>query len=101
MNRKEVEGAGKNNHVQGVCADGYKISMHTISLTLAPEGLFGGNLIAASFFFLLIFEKWILQEWRSFHLAVSGGIVKADSVYRSLGVTTLRNLHLLVSLLPR
>lgn len=50
-NRKEVEGAGTNNHVQDVCADRYKISMHTISLTLVPEGLFGGTLIAASLFF--------------------------------------------------
>lgn len=65
MKRKEVEGAGKNNHVQDVCADSYKISMHTVLLTLAPEGLFGGNLIAA-FFSLLIFaaevssKNWIL-----------------------------------------
>lgn len=49
MKRKEVEGAGKNNHVQDVCADSYKISMHAVLLTLAPEGLFGGNLIAAFF----------------------------------------------------
>lgn len=41
----------KNNHVQDVCADRHKISMHAVPLTPAPEGLFGGNLIAASFFF--------------------------------------------------
>lgn len=51
MNGKEVEGAGKNNHVWDVCADRYKISMHTISLTPAPEGRSGGNLIAVFFFF--------------------------------------------------
>lgn len=50
MKRKEVESAGKNNHVQDVCADSYKISMQAVLFTLAPEGLFGGNLIAAFFF---------------------------------------------------
>lgn len=80
--------------------------MHTFSLTPAPEGLFGGNLIADFFFFLLIFaaevssKKWILRARRTFHLAVSGGIVKADGVYRSLGVTASRNLHLLVPSSP-
>jgi len=49
VNGAEVEGADKNNHVEDVCADRYKISMHTIPLTPAPEGLFGGNLIAAFF----------------------------------------------------
>lgn len=53
-----------------------------------------GSSVAISqppFFFLLIFavevsnKKWILRAWRSFHLAVSGRIVKADSVYRSWG----------------
>ena len=82
--------------------------MHTFSLTPAPEGLFGGNLIADFFFFLflLIFaagvsrRRWILRARRTFHLAVSGGIVKADGVYRSLGVTAFRNLHLLVPSSP-
>lgn len=45
-------------------------------------------------------KKWILQVWRSFHLAVSGGIVKADCVYRPLGVAAFRNLHLLVPSSP-
>lgn len=99
VNGKGVEGAGKNNHVWDVCADRYKISMHTVPLTPAPAGLFGGNLMP---FFSLnichggIKQKWILRVCRSFHLAVSGGIVKADSVYRSLEVTAFRNLHLLV-----
>lgn len=46
VNKKGVKGVGKNNHVQDICADRYKISMHTFSFTLAPEVLLGGNLIA-------------------------------------------------------
>lgn len=66
VNGKEVEGAGKNNHVWDVCADRYKISMHTISLTPAPEGRSGGNLIAVFFFFfLLIFAAEVSNEKES------------------------------------
>lgn len=46
VNEKRVEGAGENNHIQDVCADRCKISMHTFSFTLAPEVLLGGNLTA-------------------------------------------------------
>lgn len=62
VNGEEVEGAGKNNHVLDVCADRYKISMHTVSLTSAPEGLFESNLIAAFFFPPNICRRRIKQK---------------------------------------
>lgn len=84
--------------------------MHTVPLTPAPEGLFGGNLIAAFFFFFFlppnicrrgIKQKVDLGSVEEFSSRrPSGGIVKTDSVYRSLGVTAFRNLHLLVPSSP-
>lgn len=100
VNKEGVESAGKNNHVRDVCADRYKISMHTISFTLAPEVLLGGNLIAAFLspgnFCRSIEQKErkakkkkgkrrILQEKGRFHPARPAGIGKADSFYRSSG----------------
>lgn len=38
VNGEEVEGAARNNHALDACADRYKISMHTISLSLPLKG---------------------------------------------------------------
>lgn len=79
MNGKEVEGADKNNHVWNVCADTYNISMHTISLTSAPEGLFGGNLIAAFFP-----SKYLPQSYQT-----KSGSCECGGVFISLSLVGL------------
>lgn len=79
VNEKGVEGAGENNHIQDVCADRYKISMHTFSFTLGPEVLLGGNLIAVVLSAGKLCgsigrqkkRRKILQQEGSFHLARS------------------------------
>lgn len=67
--------------------------MHTVLFTLAPEGLLGGNFIAAFFFSRtkdVPSKTWILRVWR-FYLAVTGW--DYWSTVKTVSIDLLGSLH--------